>query len=510
MVGAILLAGCGSSSSFTCADDSQCEPNGTCEEVGYCSFPDETCGSGRRFGNLADAGIANACVPGEDTDSGSTGSDSSTSVSPPGLITLTSTSSTGTGPAESSSSGEGVSPSVCGDAIVDATEACDDGTNDGRYGGCAADCASLGPYCGDAAVERSEGEVCDDGNAVASDGCNPDCFESGSLVGKWDYPLEVESAQSVLISLGVDAEGRVVVAGGYPSWIAFADVDRTLMWSGVLGPGIGVFGTTARPDGQIAVVGGSEAAEGAWLGGYDFAEPGVLQWEATYGGKGAWFTGQNVTATDDGYAVIMVIEGGRRLVVFDAVGGLLAEEWVPTGLFDVRWRASDQTIVAAGRIASEVNNAGTLLAGFDLALQPQFEFSFPIDSGTTVGFLPDDEFAFLAYEAGASRVGRVSADGLLGEVFSTAEPVFEFNAADMVVDGAGNTVVGGRASLGEDNRGLIIKYDITGTELWRYEQELEPGASGFRELATGPGDNILAASSAGTGSNVICLVELRP
>jgi hypothetical protein len=40
-------------------------------------------------------------------------------------------------------------------------EACDDGVNDGAYGGCAVDCKALAPYCGDGVVQ-SDYEECDE------------------------------------------------------------------------------------------------------------------------------------------------------------------------------------------------------------------------------------------------------------------------------------------------------------------------------------------------------------
>jgi len=40
-------------------------------------------------------------------------------------------------------------------------EACDDGVNDGSYGGCEPGCAMAGPYCGDGVVQTSDGELCD-------------------------------------------------------------------------------------------------------------------------------------------------------------------------------------------------------------------------------------------------------------------------------------------------------------------------------------------------------------
>lgn len=52
----------------------------------------------------------------------------------------------------------------CGDMLVQkGVEVCDDGLNDGAYGGCAADCKDLAPYCGDAKIQDAY-EACDDPN----------------------------------------------------------------------------------------------------------------------------------------------------------------------------------------------------------------------------------------------------------------------------------------------------------------------------------------------------------
>ena len=64
----------------------------------------------------------------------------------------------------------------CGDGVVTRYEACDDGVNDGRYGGCRPGCLSRGGYCGDAVVDVDGGEVCDDGvNAGGPNQCAPGC-----------------------------------------------------------------------------------------------------------------------------------------------------------------------------------------------------------------------------------------------------------------------------------------------------------------------------------------------
>jgi cysteine-rich repeat protein len=61
---------------------------------------------------------------------------------------------------------------MCGDGIVTPDEACDDGKNDGSYGGCNPDC-SRAAACGDG--HKDEGEGCDDGNFKNHDGCSAVC-----------------------------------------------------------------------------------------------------------------------------------------------------------------------------------------------------------------------------------------------------------------------------------------------------------------------------------------------
>jgi fibro-slime domain-containing protein len=64
--------------------------------------------------------------------------------------------------------------STCGDGIVASDEVCDDGKNDGSYGGCMPGCKARGPYCGD---DKKQGpEECDDGvNLSQYGGCAPGC-----------------------------------------------------------------------------------------------------------------------------------------------------------------------------------------------------------------------------------------------------------------------------------------------------------------------------------------------
>ncbi len=61
----LVAASAGCNDSFECASDNHCELDGVagfCESIGHCSFPDEACDTGRRFGNLAGT-LSNQCVP---------------------------------------------------------------------------------------------------------------------------------------------------------------------------------------------------------------------------------------------------------------------------------------------------------------------------------------------------------------------------------------------------------------------------------------------------------------
>jgi fibro-slime domain-containing protein len=65
----------------------------------------------------------------------------------------------------------------CGDGLVNGTESCDDGVNDGTYGTCNPDC-SLPPRCGDGIVQSDYGEECEP--TMSNDpNCTPVCRKPG-------------------------------------------------------------------------------------------------------------------------------------------------------------------------------------------------------------------------------------------------------------------------------------------------------------------------------------------
>lgn len=60
----------------------------------------------------------------------------------------------------------------CGNGVVEAGEACDDG-NVFNDDGCSASCVI--EICGDGVPHTNLGETCDDGNTVNGDGCSASC-----------------------------------------------------------------------------------------------------------------------------------------------------------------------------------------------------------------------------------------------------------------------------------------------------------------------------------------------
>lgn len=107
-VAALLAAwlGCEGSSVFLCQGDGECQQRGTpgvCEATGYCSFPDDDCDSGRRYGDHAGGSLAQTCVElGAATGTDSTSGSSTAPTPEPG-----SSGSEGPAPGDTTSGGSG-------------------------------------------------------------------------------------------------------------------------------------------------------------------------------------------------------------------------------------------------------------------------------------------------------------------------------------------------------------------------------------------------------------------
>jgi cysteine-rich repeat protein len=104
---------------------------------------------------------------------------------------------------------------VCGNARIEDGEVCDDGVNDGSYGGCSVDCQSLAPRCGDDSVDTPE--ACDDANEDSTDGCLSDCSVPASCMAIQQHdPTAVSGVHEI------DSDGP----GGYGAHDAYCDMDH--------------------------------------------------------------------------------------------------------------------------------------------------------------------------------------------------------------------------------------------------------------------------------------------
>ena len=133
------LTGCTDSGSFACQDNEDCG-DGICEVTGYCSFTDDSCASGRRYGDLAEQGLAGQCVALDEgsttamvpTTSDTPTTDNATTLEPTTTDTTTgatserpSTEGTATDDSGSESS-DGLQPAECGDGVAADGEQCFD------------------------------------------------------------------------------------------------------------------------------------------------------------------------------------------------------------------------------------------------------------------------------------------------------------------------------------------------------------------------------------------------
>lgn len=71
---------------------------------------------------------------------------------------------------------------ICGDAVVNNAETCDDGASNGSYGFCNGTCDGVGPFCGDGTT-NAPFESCDDGNTTDGDGCDAYCQDENMGMG---------------------------------------------------------------------------------------------------------------------------------------------------------------------------------------------------------------------------------------------------------------------------------------------------------------------------------------
>lgn len=101
-------------------------------------------------------------------------------------------------------------PQRCGDGIQDSGEVCDDG-NLAALDGCTPDCRS-DETCGNGYVDILLGELCDDGNALSRDGCASSCVTEKPA---WVKHTFTALSSTLAYAMAYDAaRARIVLFGG--------------------------------------------------------------------------------------------------------------------------------------------------------------------------------------------------------------------------------------------------------------------------------------------------------
>lgn|GEM_PF-1485295 len=253
---------------FACAGDDQCRTEGgalgVCFGVGACGYPDPACESGYRYSAHAPSPWTDSCVVPDDS---------------PGT--------TSTGPVDASSS-----DGIAGDESTSAEPTTTGPTL---------------PECGNGIVEADE--FCDDGNEIESDGCNPDCRESGVEIASFNSMLEEED---VALDVHRLDSGDLIIAGfstaggsDRQAYVARYTIDGTLIWQTFKGGSANsndyATGVVAGPDDSVRVAGWIVPSAPMdvtpraqmWLAELDLAN-GDIRWEDTDGGgppDNDYFTG---------------------------------------------------------------------------------------------------------------------------------------------------------------------------------------------------------------------------
>jgi cysteine-rich repeat protein len=378
---------------------------------------------------------------------------------------------------EESSGGE---DSLCGDGrVADTdTEVCDDGTNDGSYGGCTPTCQELGPHCGDGVVQTGEGETCDDGDTLDGNGCNVDCRASGRLL----WSATHDSASGMSFDNGQDVD---------------VTIEGTILALGRVQPA----GESTPDDFSLLLV---YDVEGSLLESHDFVDrydelaAHPRGYVAVHGGDEYTGVGNAVTLFGAGHHAIWTHE-------LDATN-IYGIDVDPDGRVYVAGRRVEAPLSDTDRSFAMLGADGTRLWHHTHDSEGQQRCLGVAGFGDGAVFLCDDyvrrtsdkgtalwEIATAGLRRSASysdggfvavELAGVAAFGPAGESTWVAVPFSRTD--DIAIDGAGNVVVVGQ------NGGLgVAKYTPTGTMLWTLAPDGFAGVSGGRAVAIGPGDAIV-------------------
>ncbi len=412
----------------------------------------------------------------------------------------------------------------CGDGFVHAgIEACDDGVNDGAYGGCDVGCASLAPYCGDGTPNG--GELCDDGNASDNDACLSSCEPATCGDGFVYFGQEecddgdASNTDACLTScVQASCGDGFIWAGTEVCDDQNLDNDDgcnnacsdpgALLWTQTYNGAddLNDFGVDVATDSEdnIIVIGDESFQSGIvtwwehiWIRKYD-AE-GNTQWSATMSGDATAY--DIATDPDDNVIALGTVwlppgQSNLRLRKYDPDGGTL---WTITELSGI---PSALAVDASGNIymGGRINGSAWLRKyDGDGALLWEETFDGTFDATDEINDVATDAAGnvivvgrtAVAQDDYSAWVRKYNAAG--GVVWSaTMASPEEYDAAtEVAVDSAGNVYV--TADVNDEQR--LQKYSSGGAALWTIAQS----SPTIRGLAVDPSDNVLVSEVAWGG-----------
>ena len=388
------------------------------------------------------------------------------------------------------SSSTGTPEPKCGDGVVTPPEACDDGSNDGEYGGCLPGCVAPAPRCGDSTLNGPE--TCDDGNETNGDGCNIDCTASAEVL--WTQvrggatPCVDEQATDVAVA----ADGLIFVSGvectegGRRGRLLAFERGGAEAWSQDLdGATLRTAEAVAATDAGAVVAGRSDSS--GFVAAYD--SDGGLDWEATRAPQGAGVVAvQGVSAFPGGF---VVAAGG------EALGGSFVAYTERLNLDDgssVAEYHSDATPSAFMGIAVDLATSDSIAVGFHNGGSSQDDNILAQRIGSNGTLAWDDTHDGSESERDQAHAVAVSGDGsfvVVGEAREGSRDIWIRmysaegsslwtsvvdspdagidEANGVAIDSQGAVVVVGqidRSDLAQGSDVWIRKYTSEGEELW--------------------------------------------
>lgn len=404
--------------------------------------------------------------------------------------------------ADPSAADETAVASTCGNGEVDADEQCDDGINDGSYGGCLPDCSAPAGRCGDGVTQSSEGEACDDGDDIDGDGCNVDCRESGAVI--WEHTLP---RGGTAYDVDVALDGATYVAGqadalaGPSAWAARLDqADGSVTWTYELAP--------SGANSEAFFTGAAQGEDGVILGGrYDAhgslhvldADGGLVHALPTPGVSGVY----HVAVLPDGD--FLVTDQWTAYRIDD-----LVQEWATDVGLGLAYRTSDDVALVA--VNSPAGFRRFTLAGdaFEAVTLPVPDDVWAL--GETVAWTSDADVVLagrvLRGDAQEALVVRSSVEGEIQWMYGPQELLEQYRQVIcLAVDSGDRIVVGGFTMLLGESRPFLMKLSADGEVLWTRSLEFDATGASIHGCTATPSDEILVVGQAG---NKIWFAKLAP